>query len=59
MDAEPEVDQLHLLVSIDQDVLCLDIPVHDVPLMHVPQCLCDHVQEFLGLIFFQSVFVLR
>lgn len=34
-EAEAEVDQLQLLVAVQQDVLRLDVAVHDLPLVQV------------------------
>jgi hypothetical protein len=52
---EAEVDQLQLPVAVDEDVLRLDVPVDDVQLVQVRQCLCDHQQKLLGLLLWQTV----
>ena len=57
MNTESEIDQLYLLVSVDQNVFSLYVPVHNIPVVHVLQSLRDDQQELLGFILFQSMFM--
>lgn len=59
LEAESEIDQLQILVPVQQDVLGLDIAVHDVHRVQVVEGLGDCLEELLGLGFGQSVFGLR
>ena len=55
LEAEAEVDELELPVAVEQDVLGLDVAVHDVALVQVPQRLCDGAEELLGLLLLEAV----
>ena len=57
VNTESEIDQLYLLVSVDQNVFSLYVPVHNIPVVHVLQSLRDDQQELLGFILFQSMFM--
>ena len=55
LEAEAEVDEFELPVAVEQDVLGLDVAVHDVALVQVPQRLCDGAEELLGLLLLEAV----
>lgn len=58
VDAEPEVDKLELLVPVYQDILSLDVTMHDIFVVQVTHSLRNHVQEFLSLVLLQPMLVL-
>ena len=53
--AETKVDELQLLVPVEQDVLGLDVPVHNISLVQVLDGLGDGPEELLGLLLDQPV----
>ena len=49
-ETETKVNQLQLSVTINQDVLCLDIPVNDVSTMKIKQGFSDDQEKLFCLV---------
>jgi hypothetical protein len=59
LQTKTEIDQFNLLVSIQQNVFSLDIPMHNIPSVQVPQSLRNRSEKLLHLNLRQTVLRFR
>ena len=59
LQTEPEVDQLQLLVTVEQNVFGLDVAMDNIQVMQVAKSLGNSPDELFGFCLLKAVFWLR